>query len=41
MKNESTHEFVQRINEQQEKQRINKQKHGTDTPSKKLPNAQH
>ncbi|WP_084360986.1 DUF4023 domain-containing protein [Neobacillus fumarioli] len=41
MKNESTHEFVQKLHDQQEKQQKNKEKHGTNTPSKKLPNAQH
>jgi len=41
MDQESTHEFVKKIHEQQEKQKQNKQRQGNNQPTKKLPNEQH
>jgi len=41
MDQESTHEFVEKIHERQEKDRKNRQRHGKNTPSEKLPNKQH
>jgi hypothetical protein len=41
MENESTHEFVEKLHERQEKDRKNREKQGSDTPSKKLPNKTH
>jgi len=38
---ENTTEFVQKLNDNQEKQRKNKQGQATGHPEKKLPNKQH
>lgn len=41
MDQESTHEFVEKLQENQEKQRKNRQKQGDNAPAKKLPNHKH
>lgn len=38
---DSTHEFVEKMNENAEKARRNKEQHGHGTPSSKLPTKQH
>jgi hypothetical protein len=38
---ENTHEFVQKLKENQKKQEQNKKRHGNNDPEKVLPNKQH
>jgi hypothetical protein len=38
---ESTHEFVQNLQERQKKNEKSKKRHGQGNPSSKLPNKQH
>lgn len=41
MEQGSTHEFVEKIQDIQEKDRKNRERQGKNTPSEKLPNKQH
>ncbi|MCM3567091.1 DUF4023 domain-containing protein [Neobacillus mesonae] len=41
MDQSSTHEFVEKLHERQEKDRKNREKNGEDGPSKVLPNKRH
>ncbi|MGZ4160910.1 MAG: DUF4023 family protein [Neobacillus sp.] len=38
---ENTHEFVEKLQENQKKQEKNKKRHGYDDPEKALPNKKH
>jgi hypothetical protein len=41
MDNKDTHEFVEKLQENQEKAQKNKEQHGKGNPSRKLPNHKH
>jgi len=41
MDNKNTHEFVEKLRENQEKDRENREKQGDNHPGKKLPNHKH
>ncbi|OMP67025.1 DUF4023 domain-containing protein [Domibacillus epiphyticus] len=41
MKQESTHDFVEKLNETKKKDEENKKRQGNGHPEKKLPNHQH